>query len=181
MNICRYFLSVILCVVTSDCVQAEDKSLFHPPETEAEKVLDKIFTNRKTSAEISYYILQRPGYNKKKSGEYAHFFTPSLLESWAKAGKRDIEEGCNGIYKGEICHIDFDVLTCSQDVPDTFLYRTTYSREDEAIITYTWPENLRDESYYRMIKTEGAWKLDSVDCKGKYQFNVVTPLRAIGK
>jgi hypothetical protein len=155
---------------------------FHPPQTAAERALDAIFHAEKISeGEMNYFILKRPGYNRRKGETYSHFFTESLLDAWAKAGKKDIDEGCGGVYKGEICSIDFDVLTCAQDVPDAYFYRTIKTQDSKAIITYSWPEDQRDGSHYLMVKTGGGWKLDGVDCGEKYKFNITTSLREGGR
>ncbi|HUO06118.1 MAG TPA: hypothetical protein VMU16_13055 [Candidatus Binataceae bacterium] len=159
--------------------KSADKKLYHRPQTSAEKALDNILRlDNASNGNMQDFVLQRPGYAKKKGKDYSKYFTPALLKAWAEAGKKDIAEGCGGVYTGEVCNIDFDVVLCAQDVPETYLYRTTHAQGDQAIITYLWPNDPNAGLRYLMVKTQDGWKLDAVDCGNKYQFNVKTSLHA---
>jgi len=156
---------------------AED-SKFHPPQTEAEKVLDKIFDLEDKDSNVLFFALGTPAYDPAKDTGYARLFTKALLKAWRKKEADLVQDDCDGKYReGEICGLDFDPIVCGQDRPDKFVFRTIKSGKESATMIATWREYVkREETFtvYRLVKEEGDWKLDGVDCRNGHTFNMPT-------
>lgn len=147
------------------------RTLYHKPETEAEKKLDEILNlaMKGKSWELYYYPIYpyRKGItsiSKKEYNYYASFLTKELAQAIDDEEKRIFKESCpNGQTEGDNCGFEFDPLTCAQDHPSFYLYQTTSQTDSEAIIYYMW-----GEGYYRqkrkLIKQNNKWKLDGIDC-----------------
>jgi hypothetical protein len=137
--------------------KVDNKNQFHPPQTEAEKTLDKIIMHLDDPAQV---------------------ITAPLSGAIAKKEKEYVDETCAGKnVEGEECGFSYDVFTCAQDHPDVFLYRTVRSDKDGVILTYTWPEYVEDGTakdgpLYRMIKVKSGWMLDGIDCGSVGRFNM---------
>jgi hypothetical protein len=97
---------------------------------------------------------------------YAKLATAALLKAIGDEEKRQVDANCGGKYSDqEICGQDFDPFTCAQDGPGKpYLYKTTATAADAATIGMRWPEGREDTLRYRMVKRDGRWLLDGIDC-----------------
>lgn len=98
-----FAFALILLLPIAACAAAPSTA-FHPPQTEAEKALD--------------HILMLHTQDK----EYRNFFTSALEKSIDDVEARLVKENCGGQYlEGELCGLDYTVLTCAQDVDDSYI------------------------------------------------------------
>jgi hypothetical protein len=173
-----FLSSAILSAICSRPAFAED-SKFHPPQTEAEIALDKIFDLEDKDSNMLFFALAMPYYHPPKDTGYAQLFTKALLKAWRKKEADLVRENCGGKYReGEICGLDFDPITCAQDRPDKFVFRTIKSGKESVSIIAAWPQSVNDEryfKYYKLVKEEDVWKLDGVYCRESDNFNMPSP------
>lgn len=169
----RYFILVIgLSFAFSDLVWANDAS-FHAPVTPAEKVLDTILARANQDDNLFEFILKRPWYDPAKGSGYENMFSRTLLDEWARAEASMVKESCDGVYReGEICGIDYDPISCSQDPPDAYTYRTKIASNQRVVIASMAPYSATGAVNYVFVKTNGKWKLDGVDCGDGVKFNI---------
>jgi hypothetical protein len=180
LSFCRllFLSSAILSAICWRPAFAED-SKFHPPQTEAEKVLDKIFDLEDKDSNMYFFALGRPNYDPAKDTGYAQLFTKALLTAWRKKEADRVRDSCGGKYReGEICGFDYDVIICAQDRPKKFVFRTIRSGKESTTIVAAWPQFVKYEDsfiVYRMVNESGVWKLDGVDCRKGDLFNMPSP------
>ncbi len=144
---------------------AHDQRTFHPPHTEAERTLDALLNSD------YWYMLAVNGYDKKLEKRYAHLFSKKLLNLWRKREKELVQENCGGQYiQGDQCGFDYSPLTCAQDAPNAYFYRTLSQNNSMVIIQSAWSFNDPDETFtpyatYQLIKQGKRWILDDVACR----------------
>lgn len=133
--------------VTQGSVQSD---IFHKPKTQPEKALHLVFDGN-------------------------HKTTEALRESINDAEKEAVNRNCGGKYiDGELCGLDYDVLTCSQDPPDSEnrLYRTIREKPIEAVIEVkAYNHDQPEYPMWKMVKIKGEWWLDGIYCSADDKFN----------
>lgn len=127
---------------------------FHAPQTAAEEALNAAL-------------------HDGDAGEGA--MTSALSAAVKKAkGKKD----CPGSFHGELCEMARRAITCNAVPHDFYVFRTTSAAADEATIDATWPDFASaaapEWKTYRLVRKDGMWALDGIDCGGLYKFNIST-------
>ncbi len=169
--------SAILSAVCWRPAFAED-SKFHPPQTEAEKVLNEIISLEAKDAHVLAFALGIPTNVPATDKRYGQFFTAAFLNALRKAEADLIQSDCGGIERDdEPCGFGFDPILCGQDVFDVYLFRTIKAGEGSVIVAVhgSEVEIVADEKeyiYYSMIRQEGVWKVDGIDCREGGAFNM---------
>lgn len=181
----RFFLLLLALLFIACPAFAEGELQFHPPQTEAEKALDKILRfdidkklgeyffndfNEKTPADY-------PRYDPSKAKKYSRMFTNALQKTWQEAEtKENFKLGKS---------IDEDVIVC-MDFKPVFIalpvYRTIQSGVSSVFIEQSYPDDATKKFYpgytrypvntYRIIKNHGTWKMDGIKCSDVYKFNM---------
>ncbi len=146
---------------------------FHVAQSEAEKALLDIIRRAVTDDNVIEYVLGTPGYDPKKDSGYSLLFTKKLLRVMAKKESDLVKKECNGKYTNEICGIDYNPITCSQDfIDEGYLFQTKEDTGHKAVIHFLWTPFIDDGStFYILIKDGGRWKLDGIGCKVGAKFN----------
>lgn len=145
------------------------ESLYHRPQTEPEKVLDKILQLNDDDKNFDVYgfVFNYPDARTKDKEILAPLFTQNFLDKSEKEEKRLIAESCGGKYPidGVPCEMfrSENPIACAQDKPREYLYRTIYSDTNRAFISYTWDEK-GDGAIYRLVKQKDVWRLDANSC-----------------
>jgi hypothetical protein len=145
---------------------------FHAPDSDAEKALDHILdsdrildSGQQKSPGFHEFMIGADKLDKSHEDAYGAMFTKPLLAAWRLAERKAVRVNCHGHYqKGELCGIDYDMLTCAQDEADTYLYRTDVDDGHVARIAYKWLGNEPEVASYVLVKEGGQWRLDGVDC-----------------
>ncbi len=140
-----------------------------PTPTAAEQRLDQILAaDREESgqhASLFFFMVGRPQADPALSAYYHSFFTEALLDAWHRAEARSVKQQCNGRYlSGEICGLDYDPLSCSQEMPDSYVYRTQMQTATSAMIEAGASQAASPAATYHLIKSGPLWKIDGVDC-----------------
>jgi hypothetical protein len=142
-----------------------DMNSFPPPRSAPEKALAALLKSEEimTKGTSSYdYLVGREG--SEHHPLYAQYFTDALRSA--------LEKNCDGKeIEGELCGLEFHPVTCTQDLSDTYLFRTEKETDDTAIISYQWPGDSSIAATYRLQKIESRWKLDGVFCPEYIRFN----------
>ena len=164
-----YCCIALLFLILTAPAQAADTA-FHPPQTEAERALDKILRSFGVNDDLGGFIFDDPGYNHARDQEFSLLFTQDFLNRYAREEKAQVKKSCGGKYPpdGRPCDMLEDNLPiyCGNDHPDDFLYRTIKSDQQHAIVTYRWPDTpLEGYAFYRFINDNGVWKLDDIKCR----------------
>jgi hypothetical protein len=177
-NLALCFLAAAACLAAANAHAADavPADSFHAAKTPPEKALDDIVRRSETDEDISVYVLKIPGYDPKKAEEYSHLFTDDFLKSAAAVQARLVQKDCGGNYsEGDICGVDGNPVTCAQDVskPD-YLYQTQTEDDRTAAIVRRWsdPSPPGTESFYRLVKSGGVWKIDGIKCGDDLKFNM---------
>lgn len=164
------FCLIVLALLTAPSWRTPlaDDSKFHPTQTEAEKALDRILGLAVKDANLLYFALGRPWYDPAKDIGYARLFSKALLNAWRKREAVLARENCGERYREEDgCGLDYNPIVCGQDWPDSFLFRTIKSGNANATIIAVGEGEkvvVRNLRSYRLVKRNGGWKLDGVDC-----------------
>jgi hypothetical protein len=180
-----FFLAVLLTLPLAYAgKKSADKPQFHPPQTEAERALDKILTRAKTDSDMTFYALGEPHYDPPLGSSharlvppedrgYSNLFTEALVKAWREKEKSLVQQSCGGQYiAGELCGLDYDPIFCAQDYTDSFHYYTVDSGKNAAVIEYSFPDTGYLLATYGMIKDQQGWKIDRVTCRDGDKFNV---------
>jgi len=138
----------------------------HPATTEAEKALDKLLRLSEKRFGLVAAVLGRPGGGKHDVALARELTTARLRQDLAGQERKAVRDNCKGRYvPGEICGLDYNPLTCSQDESDApYSFRTTAATADRADIVYSWPGAASPSARFVMVREAGAWKLDVVEC-----------------
>lgn len=144
---------------------------FHPPQTEAEKALDHILMLDQTDRYLASFVFKVPERALSRDKKYSRLFTQGLQNAWEKSFKSSPLGD-----DGTMHYVDINFITCAQDAPKKYLYATGKDDGHEAYIEPAWPEFVNNPVSppffpYRMIKEDGAWKLDGVKCPDGFLFN----------
>jgi hypothetical protein len=174
LKVCRLVLLAVACAASSLPAHAEDAK-YHRPQTEAERVLDKVFTLENDSNDLFDFILSSTKDDPAKYPGYSQLFTKALLKTWRTRKKEWLL--CNDTPTGEACGLDYSPITCGQDRPDGFLFHTIKSDTGTAIIAVSregLKVDVRYVRYYRLLKHKDRWALDGVHCGELKKFNMST-------
>lgn len=146
---------------------AAASALVHPPQTAQEKVLAAILRRAGNDENIFEFLLNRPWYDASKNSGYDILFSQSLLHKLSQEEATLVKENCGGIYKeGEICGMDYDPITCSQDPPERYAYKTLSQAPNKAVILVTSVvSSYTPIGDYTLIKHGQYWELDAVNCR----------------
>ena len=138
---------------------------YHAPQTAAELALDHVLNLDMTAAPENLSHLMA---TNTLPAQYAALFTPALSLAVFNANTAEVQQNCNGkpqTENGLICDLHFDVLLCEPDVPPTpILYRTISGNGNKATVAFEWGTEGTDHGRYRLVKVDGTWKLDGVNC-----------------
>ena len=165
------FALLILCVACPALAMKEapapDKAFvqtFHPPQTEAERALDRILElDRADHGNLTAFIWKLPDRDRSKDEYYSTFFTPGLQDAWEKYYLGVPEEPEGGRYVG------FSFIGCGQESLPQYFYMTVRGNKKMAYIAVSDDQGANDAPDgvlppYRMIKEKGSWKLDGAKC-----------------
>lgn len=155
--------------------QDDHKKLYHKPQTEPEKVLDKILSqviddNNPKQREITDYVMYFQGkereqkYDPKKYEYYSSLITDELAKAISDAEKRIAEKACPNPEddKEGPCGMNFNPIICAQDYPEFYTYRTIKHTENMAVILTAWEYKGNTGKEYTLIKQSDLWKLNSI-------------------
>jgi hypothetical protein len=149
------------------------QAAFHAPQTGAERALEKILRRADKDERLLDNLLQgRGARNFKPSVNYETLLTPALIAPIRAQEKALVAKDCKGKYlEGEICGLDYSPITCGQDSGERYEFRTREAEPRTASIDFRWPGG-KTVATYRLVKADGAWKMDGVSCAGVSRFNM---------
>lgn len=177
MKLKSVYIALTTLITLSSACLAEDTTGYHRPQTEAERALEHILQkDRAGDVNMRGYLIQYPERDISKDENYANLFTQRLVKEISAFEKKLVSAQCNGEYTGELCGYDASYLSCSQDAPDEYLYRTQQEIEDkEATIRAIWSPlytgSVESKTTYHLTKHDGNWRLDGVICANGDAFN----------
>lgn len=147
---------------------------FHPPASGGELAVDALLRQVDGGDGVFLFVLKRPDRVVADDPGYAPKFTPGLLAAMAEAERAEVASNCAGRYRdGEVCGLDFNPVTCAQDVPDSGrLYRLDAASSGVEVISAIWADRTDSGATYRMVQKDGMWKLDGVACHPGPRFNM---------
>jgi hypothetical protein len=159
---------------------AAAKPALHPARTPAEQTLARILKldadNPEAVDPAIGHAGRRPRATPPPGAPYLKYETLPLATAILAEEAHDVKANCGGVYKAdEECGMDADPILCAQDYPQTYLFRTTRSDPDLAVIETAWPgENgapPEPGTTYRLKLTAGVWKIDGIACVGGGGYN----------
>jgi len=172
---------VFVCFVfpTGGCASAqisEATAHFHPPETEAERVLDRIFRLYDQNSDLDGFIFSRPQREQERDKNFKPLFTENFLKEAREKHKERVKESCSGAYPKDGLECDFidgvNPIYCANDRPAALFFHTVSLSDNTITISYPSPQKEKEAPTYKMVKTATGWKLDGIDCKdGKTTIN----------
>ncbi len=174
-NIILLFLGVAFTLYAQSTIaeyaNTNNASSFHAPATDAEKMIAEILKLDDSSTPSLFHYLT--GYPKPFANDrYATMFTQDFRNSVLSTNHEALKQNCGGKYiEGEICGLDINPVSCTQDKSDDYFFRTEQQTTHQAIISYAWPENQDASATYRLLKDAKGWKLDAVSCPRYLKFN----------
>jgi hypothetical protein len=154
----RFLLIILLFFnANSYAKETEKKIKFHPPETEAEKVL-------------GYILMHKEDKNNKITKEYKQDLDNQLEKYTNSEDCKKLNEDCSPW--------DCDHLLCAQDLPYGFAFHTEKKtkKESHIVVELIWSGDYRTYVKYIMkneinhIKQD-IWKLDGICCKHSVLIN----------
>jgi len=152
----------------------EPEATFHSPTIAAEKALDAAIRNSDADSDMFFFLVKRPR-DIGKDRNYSGLFSANLQNSWKLAENKLLNEECGGKYKsGEVCGLDYNPLTCMQDLfEDGYGYRTDSLSHNKASISYRWIKSDGGPiATYRLVRIHGRWLIDGVRCSSGAKFNM---------
>ncbi|KHK04068.1 hypothetical protein [Desulfovibrio sp. TomC] len=139
---------------------------YHRAATEAEKTLDRVLRLSEKDPDLVAFLLATPQYKARAGKDYGRYVTPRLRTDLAALERATVAENCQGKYlDGELCGLDYNPLTCAQDLADgAYLYQTASSGDGRAEISYKWPGEKDSLGRFTLVQDGGVWKIDAVTC-----------------
>lgn len=135
------------------------------PNTEAQAALGQILIATNADGEVLDNLFHRfpdAPVPRAKRIDYSRWLTRHLLDALAAEQKKLVQSDCGGVYqKDEICGMESNPLTCSQD--DIGKPKLIVVKQDTVSATL----RDRDGDRYEMVRDGGVWKLDGVKCHGE--------------
>ena len=151
---------------------------FHAPITEAEKTLAGIIAKVQDDGDLPHYLLQHASADPVREKQNNTMFTPALQKALLDAEADRVYTQCGGQYiKGQHCGIAYNPVTCLDFERKQYVFRTdsagAFSKGDySAVIAYKLPAGQQIIATYTMLKVDGKWKLDGIDCTVGGSFNM---------
>ena len=149
--------------------KTDTKPLFHPPQTEAEKMLDHILVLDRGQGDFYNFLFQRKWKKLSKAQDFSSLFTQEFLKVWIQEDRKLAKKTCgdNIDTTQEACGMDY-TLSCDDVAEDAdFLYQTEASDKKHAIVnlfTLAKSKSLIKGPLYRLVNDNGLWKLDGLKC-----------------
>ena len=154
---------------------------YHAPQTPAELALNNVLNLDMTvPGPLSYSMATKTGpWANPQQTQYTTLFTQALSLAVYNANiavvKQNCPDGPDAPGAPGVCDLDFDPLLCAQDTPPApILYRTISSSGNTATVAFEWSPNNTDWGRYRLVKIDGTWKLDGIECLGAADGNYDT-------
>ena len=95
-----------------------------------------------------------------------------MIASIRKAERALVQQDCGGKYrKDEVCGMDFDPITCSQDSSPNYLYHTILDLGPKVVIEYAWPNENKSAAVYTLVKQQDGWRIDGITCATGDKYN----------
>jgi hypothetical protein len=140
---------------------------FHDAASEPERALAAILKAADADDnQLDNLLAGRGAPNFRPTVDYGRVLTTPLRRAIAAAEKTLLDQACGGRYRaGEICGLDFSPLTCAQDAPARYLFRTDAARGEAARISTAWPSAPKPVATYRLVKQAGRWMIDGIVCR----------------
>lgn len=170
--------ATIMLIVMGMAGPAQAYTPFHPAATDAEKTLEQIIQRAQTDEGLPRYLLQHKATDRGRDKDNLTMFTPALLRALIETEANLVQTRCGGNYlKGEKCGITYNPLTCMDFRHDQYFFRTdsagAFSNGDwSAVIALRLPEGTQIIGTYTMLKVDGKWKIDGIDCTQGDSFNM---------
>ena len=184
-DVYRPFLCLLVVSgILSFTLPAYAAETFHPAQTEAEKLLDRLLLFDREDDSIYNVVMGKADPNAPSVEKYSPFFTGALLRAIQEKNSAFIQKRCGGQETDFGCGIDVHLISCTQDFPEAYLYTTLKSSKKSAFVTYLWAsdeqpskliiqKNLPEQPpIYRFIQDKKDWKMDGIDCGGENKFNM---------
>jgi len=138
----------------------EAAGALHPPQTQAERALDRIMHVADKDDQVLDNLFHRNPIPAADRVDYGKYLLPALLRSLNDEQLKLVKDDCGGHYRsGELCGMDYNPLTCAQDDVTPQTYSTTAQTSDSAVIIDSRSD------VYTMVRLQSVWKLGSVACK----------------
>jgi hypothetical protein len=110
--------------------------------------------------------------NFHASVDYKGMLSLGLLTDIGQVEHEAVRANCGGQYhSNDVCGLDFMPVTCSQDTAPVYYYRTENATEDRVRIAYRWAPDGQTVATYLLIRHNGLWQLDGIDCETGDAFN----------
>ena len=174
INMASYSISFGEEIHSPKLMDKQDDREFHAAISEAEKRLDTLIKMTESDSGFYFYAVGAPFRDKSKDYKFSEYVTQPLLNSWNKYEVEIVKKDCGGTYKdGEICGIDYNPLTCTQDNNEgKYVYSTYFDNKRTAIISYKWEKSHDTIATYRLVAANGVWAIDGVMCGVGVKFNM---------
>jgi hypothetical protein len=156
------------------------KPAFHAAQSPAERTLARILKldgDRRGEIDPTNATAgRRPRTTPPPGAAYLRYLTTPLAAAILAGEAREVRANCGGVYKsGEACGLDFDPIICAQDIPDSYLFRTTESGPGLAVIEAAWSPDKgvqpSSSGVYRLKRSGDVWKIDGISCPVGDAFN----------
>ena len=161
-------------------------NLYHAPQTPAELALDNVININIAGPNNEPSLSNLMAVNALPP-QYAALFTPALILAVFNANTAAAQGCFVNPPPLHYCTLDIDPIDCTTDIPPTpILYRTISDNGSAATVAYEWgadttyniPPTGTDQGRYRLVKVDGTWKLDGIECPAEipgaagYKFNM---------
>lgn len=145
---------------------------FHPADTVAEKALDAILAHSREDDRVNQFLMGLPWYVPTQKDNYQDMFSRALQQDIAAQEAAVVQRDCGGTYRdGELCGLNFDPVSCSQDPAEAYAYRTLSLISGTAIIRAQALTTTALNTYY-LIKDHDHWMIDGIDCGDGVRFHI---------
>jgi hypothetical protein len=185
----KAFYSLVL-IASTAALFTTLPSRYHLPNSAVESALDSFLRISSAvddkSLALRDYITKAPDAKHTHDKEFDKQISRELRDAVATIEAKEVQKNCNGHYiKGELCGLDIDPITCSQDPPEAYVYRSEIISPNETIIRARAHNNINNESLYerifslredmatyRLVFIDHAWKVDGIRCDGERDFSM---------
>ncbi len=128
--------------------------------------------------QLPHYLLMHSSADPAREKQDNDNFTPALLRALQDKEADSVHAKCGGQYiRGEKCGIAYNPVTCLDYERPAYFFRTDSAGaytggEYNAVIAYRLPEGQQIIATYTMLKVDGKWKMDGIDCAIGDNFNM---------
>lgn len=160
------YIFLIIFMITGVNISFAQDSTFHPAQTEAEKVLNKIISINNKNSYLYNVLLKKEGYKKELEAKYIKLFSEKYRATILNEDKKLTTKYCGNNFDASqgVCGIDYSPVTCEQFGGDNYEFSTLEENKNYAIITYSVDKNFKNAPTFRLINNNGIWILDGVKC-----------------